>query len=61
MNIWLICVSALLLTMTAEAKEVTVRVNGRAVHLDVVSPEQMNPALATLVFESGLGDAGTEG
>jgi len=47
--------------MTAEAKEVTVRVNGRAVHLDVVSPEQMNPALPTLVFESGLGDAGTEG
>src|SRR5438093_10118853 len=61
MNIWLICVSALLLTMTAEAKDVTVRLNGRAVHLDVVSSEQVNSALPTLVFESGLGDAGTEG
>jgi pimeloyl-ACP methyl ester carboxylesterase len=61
MKIWLICVSALLLALTADAKDVTVRVNGRAVHLDVISPEQMNPALPTLVFESGLGDAGTEG
>jgi pimeloyl-ACP methyl ester carboxylesterase len=61
MKIWLMCLSAVLLAATALAKDVMVLVNGRAVHVDLVSPEQLNHALPALVFESGLGDAGTEG
>jgi pimeloyl-ACP methyl ester carboxylesterase len=54
-------VAALLLASVASAKDVNVRVNGHAVHLDVVAIEKRGRAAPTIVFESGLGDAGTEG
>lgn len=49
----------LLVSSAVRAKDVLVRVNGRAVHLDVVAPTAPNPQLPAVVFESGLGGAGT--
>ncbi len=49
----------LLVAARANAEDVIVRVNGHAVHLEVVTPAQPNVARATVVFESGLGETGT--
>ena len=42
----------LLLASPADAKDLTVRVNGHAVHLDVMPPQSTQPGPA-VVFESG--------
>ncbi|MGH9141508.1 MAG: hypothetical protein ACRD2I_10240, partial [Vicinamibacterales bacterium] len=52
-------VAVCLISSPALAKQVTVVVNGHAVHLDVVVPAQPNPNLPTVVFESGLGAVGS--
>ena len=53
-------VGALLLSTSAAANDVAVHVDGHAVHLDVVLPARPHPTLPTIVFESGLGGAGTK-
>lgn len=50
----------LLLAVRAEAKDVTVRVNGHGVHFDIVAPTTSADARPTIVFESGLGEVGTK-
>jgi pimeloyl-ACP methyl ester carboxylesterase len=59
MNARLLLLALLLLAPSARAEDVRIQVNGRAVHLDVVSPARSNAAGPTIVFESGLGTAGT--
>jgi pimeloyl-ACP methyl ester carboxylesterase len=49
----------ILVASAAHARDVTVRVNGHAIHLDVVTARQPNTALPTIVFESGLAEVGT--
>jgi pimeloyl-ACP methyl ester carboxylesterase len=49
----------LLIGPAAQAKEVTVQVNGRSVRLDIASPARPNATRPTIVFESGLGTPGT--
>lgn len=49
----------LLIAPSAQAKDVTVQVNGRTVRLDIISPPQRNVTDPTIVFESGLGTPGT--
>ena len=61
MKVMLPMALVLLAASAARAKEVTVEVNGHRVHLVVSEPARRNPALPTIVFESGLGDAGTQG
>ena len=49
----------LLAGASAQAKEVTVQVNGHTVRLDVAAPARPSGADPTIVFESGLGTPGT--
>lgn len=49
----------LLIGSSAQAKGVTVQVNGRSVRLDIATPARPNPTAPTIVFESGLGTRGT--
>src|SRR5262245_52040327 len=51
----------LLATHSALARDVVVKVDGHNVHMTIVDPPRRNPAFSTVVFESGLGDAGTTG
>jgi pimeloyl-ACP methyl ester carboxylesterase len=45
---------------SAHAESRMVEVNGHRIHVDIIEPLRRNPALPTLVFESGLGDVGTD-
>lgn len=49
----------LLIGRSAQAKDVTIQVNGRSVRLAIASPTRPNATRSTIVFESGLGTAGT--
>ena len=49
----------MLICPSAQAKDVTVQVNGRSVRLDIASPTRANATRPTIVFESGLGTPGT--
>src|SRR5262245_34939693 len=55
----LIFLALLLAGSSALAKEVTVQVNGHPVRLDIVSPARRSAMQPAIVFESGLGTAGT--
>jgi pimeloyl-ACP methyl ester carboxylesterase len=59
MTIRLVFLAVLLIGPPAHAKDVTVQVNGRSVRLDVSSPPRPSLTDPTVVFESGLGTAGT--
>jgi pimeloyl-ACP methyl ester carboxylesterase len=59
MHAWRVLLALLLLAPRAHAEDVRIQVNGRDVHLDVASPARTNAAHPTIVFESGLGTAGT--
>jgi pimeloyl-ACP methyl ester carboxylesterase len=59
MTIRLVFLAVLLIGPPAHAKDVTVQVNGRSVRLDVSSPPRPNVTDPAVVFESGLGTAGT--
>jgi pimeloyl-ACP methyl ester carboxylesterase len=49
----------LLIGPSAQAKDVTIEVNGRSVRLAIASPARPNATHPTIVFESGLGTPGT--
>jgi pimeloyl-ACP methyl ester carboxylesterase len=51
--------SLILVASAAHAKDVTVRVGGHAVHLDLVTAPHPSTPLPTIVFESGLAEVGT--
>jgi pimeloyl-ACP methyl ester carboxylesterase len=59
MRATVVVVALLIAAPPARGADVTVRVNGRAVHLDVHSPTSLDPTRPTVVFESGLGTVGT--
>ena len=59
MNRRQILLAVLLIAPSIQAKEITLQVNGHSVRLDVASPTHRKAARATVVFESGLGTAGT--
>ena len=60
MRIRAICFALLLIGAPAHAKDVTVQVNGLPVRLDITAPAPSNVTDPTIVFESGLGTAGTD-
>jgi pimeloyl-ACP methyl ester carboxylesterase len=59
MNTRPLLLALLLIGPSAQAKDVTVQVNGRSVRLDIASPTRPNATRPTIVFESGLGTPGT--
>jgi pimeloyl-ACP methyl ester carboxylesterase len=59
MNSRPLLLALLLIGPSAQAKDVTVQVNGRSVRLDIASPTRPNATRPTIVFESGLGTPGT--
>lgn len=59
MNTKPILLALLLIGPSAQAKGVTVKVNGHSVRLDIVTPARPNATDPTIVFESGLGTPGT--
>jgi pimeloyl-ACP methyl ester carboxylesterase len=59
MNTRSIILALLLMGPSAQAKDVTVQVNGRSVRLDITAPAPPNATDPTIVFESGLGTRGT--
>lgn len=59
MNAKPIVLALLLIGPSAQAKEVTVQVNGRSVQLDIAEPARPNATDPTIAFESGLGTPGT--
>src|SRR5438094_7438720 len=59
MNARPLLLALLLIGPSAQAKDVTVRVNGRSVRLDIASPARPSATRPTIVFESGLGTRGT--
>src|SRR5258705_6078782 len=59
MNTKPIFLALLLIGPSAQAKGITVQVNGRSVRLDIAAPARPNATDPTIVFESGLGTPGT--
>ena len=59
MNARPLLLALLLIGPSAQAKDVTVQVNGRSVRLDIASPARPSATRPTIVFESGLGTPGT--
>lgn len=60
MNARAMLLGLLLAAPAADAKDMTVRVDGHSVHLDVVAPARPVAGRPTIVFESGLAEIGTQ-